>query len=218
MVVGSRKEQSLGRQGRVSAEATRYALRGTVSPRRVSDAPGGYRLARCGGRVTLARPPVLRVAFLPGGLGGRGGGAVTDTKALAEPLYRRTGYSRANGTRSTHTQRAQAHNQSTTRKTETHERTPDKPHVYTLTHTSLTPPDRRTMPINRRHRPASQPHSLSHPHAQARSPGEPSPAPLCARSTDPSASASARCLPCRCTCRSRPTSSSWRRVRPANCD
>ena len=25
-------------------------------------------------------------------------------------------------------------------------------------------------------------------------------------------------LPCRCTCRSRPTSSSWRRVRPANCD
>ena len=48
------------------------------------------------------------------------------------------------------------------------------------------------MPINRRHRPASQPHSLSHPHAQARSPGEPSPAPLCARSTDPSASASAR--------------------------
>ena len=62
----------LGRQGRVSAEATRYALRGTVSPRRVSDAPGGYWLARCGGRVTLARPPVLRVAFLPGGLGGRG--------------------------------------------------------------------------------------------------------------------------------------------------
>ena len=78
----------LGRQGRVSAEATRYALRGTVSPRRVSDAPGGYWLARCGGRVTLARPPVLRVAFFPGGLGGRGGGAVTDTKALAKPLYR----------------------------------------------------------------------------------------------------------------------------------
>ena len=26
------------------------------------------------------------------------------------------------------------------------------------------------MPINRRHRPASQPHSLSHPHARARSP------------------------------------------------
>ena len=62
----------LGRQGRVSAEATRYALRGIVSPRRVSDAPGGYWLARCGGRVTLARPPVLRAAFSPGGLGGRG--------------------------------------------------------------------------------------------------------------------------------------------------
>ena len=30
------------------------------------------------------------------------------------------------------------------------------------------------MPINRRHRPASQPHSLSHPHARARSPVEPS--------------------------------------------
>ena len=35
---------------------------------------------------------------------------------------------------------------------------------------------RRTMPINRRHRPASQPHSLSHPHARAHSPVEPSPA------------------------------------------
>ena len=70
---GITRKRSLGRQGRVSAEATRYALRGTVSPRRVSDAPGGYWLARCGGRVTLARPPVLRVAFPPGGLGGRGG-------------------------------------------------------------------------------------------------------------------------------------------------
>ena len=35
---------------------------------------------------------------------------------------------------------------------------------------------------------------------------------------DSSASASARRAPCRCTCRSRPTSSSWRRVRPAYCD
>ena len=43
--------------------------------------------------------------------------------------------------------------------------------TFTRTHT---PPERRTMPINRRHRPASQPHSLSHPHARARSPVEPS--------------------------------------------
>ena len=47
---------------------------------------------------------------------------------------------------------------------------------FTFTRTRThTPPDRRTMPINRRHRPASQPHSLSHPHARAHSPGEPSP-------------------------------------------
>ena len=65
----------------------------------------------------------------------------------------------------------------TTRKTATHERTPDKPHVHKGVHTHThTPPERRTMPINRRHRPASQPHSLSHPHARARSPVEPSPA------------------------------------------
>ena len=42
--------------------------------------------------------------------------------------------------------------------------------TFTRTHT---PPDRRTMPINRRHRPASQPHSLSHPHARAHSPWAP---------------------------------------------
>ena len=52
-------------------------------------------------------------------------------------------------------------------------RTPDKPHVHTHSRTH-TPPERSTMPINRRHRPASQPHSLSHPHARARSPEEPS--------------------------------------------
>ena len=42
-----------------------------------------------------------------------------------------------------------------TRKTATHERTSqtNKPHVHTHTHI---PPDRRTMPINRRHRPASK--------------------------------------------------------------
>ena len=47
--------------------------------------------------------------------------------------------------------------------------------TFTRTHT---PPERRTMAINRRHRPASQPHSLSHPHARAsaRSPVKPSPA------------------------------------------
>ena len=44
-----------------------------------------------------------------------------------------------------------------TRKTATHERNPDTPHVHTHTHN--TPP-----------------HSLSHPHARAHPPGEPSPA------------------------------------------
>ena len=52
---------------------------------------------------------------------------------------------------------------------------PDKP-AHDHTHTYL-PIGERTKPINRRHRPASQPpHSLSPPHARARSPGEPSPA------------------------------------------
>ena len=46
----------------------------------------------------------------------------------------------------------------------------------TFTRSTHKPPERRTMPINRRHRPASQPHSLSHPHARARWPVEPSPA------------------------------------------
>ena len=44
------------------------------------------------------------------------------------------------------------------------------------------------MPINRRHRPASQPHSLSHPHARAHSPVEPACASSRCSSTDPSAS------------------------------
>ena len=98
---------------------------------------------------------------------------------------------------------------------------PQKNLRFTRTHT---PPERRTMPkINRRaHRPAvTAEHTLTKtltlqppPRASALASGTIA----CASSTDPSASASARCLPCRCTCRSRPTSSSWRRVRPANCD
>ena len=51
-----------------------------------------------------------------------------------------------------------------------------KPHAHT--HTSRTEKGERCprSSINRRHRPASQPHSVSHPHARARSPVEPSPA------------------------------------------
>ena len=124
----------------VTVRDTRYAVQtGTVSPRRVSDAPGGYWLARCEGRVTLASPPVLRVqsvsqlfhgpaprsplhrlavrlrhsrsntsteyslpgatqlsqvstgSLFPRGARRAEGGAVTDTKALAEPLYRSSG-------------------------------------------------------------------------------------------------------------------------------
>ena len=85
--------------------------------------------------------------------------------------------------------------------------------TFTRTHT---PPDRRTMPINRRHRPASQPHSLSHTTRERTRQGNHRlrelHRPLRQRLPP------ARCLPCHCTCRSRPISSSWRRVRPANCD
>ena len=70
------------------------------------------------------------------------------------------------------TQRAQTHNHTQNSNSRCHERTPDKPHVHTHTQTSRTKNDA----INRRHRPASQPHSLSHPHARARWPVEPSPA------------------------------------------
>ena len=69
------------------------------------------------------------------------------------------------------TQRAQVHNH--TQNSNPRALHPSQTNfTFTRTHT---PPDRRTMPINRRHLPASQPHSLSHPHARAHSPGEPSP-------------------------------------------
>ena len=94
----------------------------------------------------------------------------------------------------------------TTRRTATHERTHTKQTSLTHSHTHTS---RSENDVRRRHRP---PHT--HTHTQPRAWGTIA----CAISTDHSASASARRAPSRCTCRSRPTWSSWRRVRPAYCD
>ena len=71
---------------------------------------------------------------------------------------------------------------------------------------------------NQRTTPPRIPATLPQPPPRASAPA--SGTITCASSTDLSASASARrpharCLPCCCTCRSRPTSSSWRRVNNA---
>ena len=85
----------------------------------------------------------------------------------------------------------------TTRKTETHERTPEKPHVHTHTHTSRTENDAQDQQTSTPPRITAE-HTLTlqpPPRASALASGTIA----CASSTDPSASASARCLPCRCT-------------------
>ena len=92
------------------------------------------------------------------------------------------------------TQRAQAHNHTQNSNTRTQPRHTSRSHAHTHT----------------------PPATLSQPPPRASAPARGTIA--CVISTDLSASASARCLPCCCTCRFRPTSSSWRRVRPANCD
>ena len=80
----------LGRQGRVSAEATRCALRGTVSPPATRFGCSGRLLVSAvRGPRNSRSPPGVAGSLSPRGARRAGGGAVTDTKALAKPLYRR---------------------------------------------------------------------------------------------------------------------------------
>ena len=214
MVVGSRKEQSLGRQGRVSAEATRsgssrwarllcaadaaaarahapgqagprerggYAVRATrygkPASRLGGPPPGpGYWLARRGGRVTLVRPPVLRVAFPPGGgLGGQrrrcdrhqgtGRAIVQEDRILT----------RERDSIDTHTTSSstQPVNHTQNRNPRTHPRQTSRLHA----HTHLPNTSRSENDANQQTTPPRITATLTQPHhARAHSPGEPSPA------------------------------------------
>ena len=173
-------------RGGYAVRATRY---GKPASRLGGPPPGpGYWLARRGGRVTLVRPPVLRVAFPPGGgLGGQRrrcdrhqgtGRAIVqeDTRTLT----------RERDSIDTHTTSSstQPVNHTQNRNTRTHPRQTSRLHAHThLPNTSRSENDANQQTT---HRPANGPNAphhslshtqtLSHPHARARPPGEPSPA------------------------------------------